>query len=131
MKRNPVEEAKFRADNARLILKERGLLDEEINHYENQKYVRKSGRALWRAVLIALDAVFDIREDRRTKVYIEDYLKTAAKKDEGLARLIDIAYSIIYVYMAFDGIQHKPICDEGFRLADDIIDRCATMLQNR
>ena len=131
MKRNPIEEAKFRADNARLILKERGLLDEELNYYENQKFVRKSGRALWRAVLIALDTVFDIREDRRTKVYIEEYLDSAAKKDEKFAKLIDIGYYVIRVCMGYDGIQHKPICDEGFRLGEAIIDRCAAMLQNR
>ena len=128
MKRNPIEEARIRANNARLILEERGLLDVETDHYENQKAVRKAGRALWRAVLIALDTVFDIREDRRTKVYIDDYLDTAAKKDERFAILLDVGYSIIRVYMGYDGIQHKPICDEGFRLANDIIEHCDRML---
>ena len=128
MKRNPIEEARIRANNARLILEERGLLDVETDHYENQKAVRKTGRALWRAVLIALDTVFDIREDRRTKVYIDDYLDTAAKKDERFAILLDVGYSIIRVYMGYDGIQHKPICDEGFRLANDIIEHCDRML---
>ena len=128
MKRNPIEEAKFRATNAKMILVERGLLDEELNRYENQKYIRKSGRALWRAVLIALDTVFDIREDRRTKVYIEEYLDTAAKRDEKFAKLIDVGYYVIRVCMGYDGIQHKPICDEAFRLADDIIEHCDRML---
>ena len=128
MKRNPIEEARIRANNARLILEERGLLDVETDHYENQKAVRKAGRALWRAVLIALDTIFDIREDRRTKVYIDDYLDTAAKKDERFAILLDVGYSIIRVYMGYDGIQHKPICDEGFRLANDIIEHCDRML---
>ena len=131
MKRNPIEEAKFRADNARLILKERGLLDEEVNCYDNQKYVRKAGRALWRSVLIALDAIFEIREDRRTKVFIDDYLEVVAKKDEKLAKLVDVGYYVIRVCMGYDGFSYKPICDEGFRLGEAIIDHCAAMLLNR
>lgn len=128
MKRNPIEEARLRAHSAKLILEEKCPLDIELNRYENQKYIRKSGRALWRAVLIALDTVLDIREDRRTKVYIDDYLETAAKKDERLAKTIDVGYYVIRVCMGYDGVQHKPICDEGFRLAIDIIDRCGKML---
>lgn len=129
MKNNPIEKAKNRAYQAQMILVENGNLDEEINRYDNPKYIRKSGRALWRAVLIALDTVFDIRVDRRTKFYIEDYLDTIVKKDERLSKIVDMAYSVIYVYMAFDGIQYKLICDEGFRLANNIIDRCEEMLQ--
>lgn len=128
MKRNPIEQARLRANNAKMILEEKCALDTALNRYENQKYIRKSGRALWRAVLIALDTVLDIREDRRTKVYIDDYLETAAKKDERLAKTIDVGYYVIRVCMGYDGVQHKPICDEGFRLANDIIDRCDEML---
>ena len=129
MKRNPIEQARLRANNARMILEEKCALDAALNRYENQKYIRKSGRALWRAVLIALDTVLDIREDRRTKVYIDDYLETAAKKDEKFAKIIDVGYYVIRVCMGYDGVQHKPICDEGFRLANDIIDRCEEILQ--
>lgn len=128
MKRNPIEQARLRANDAKMILEEKCALDAALNRYENQKYIRKSGRALWRAVLIALDTVLDIREDRRTKVYIDDYLETAAKKDEKFAKIIDVGYYVIRVCMGYDGVQHKPICDEGFRLANDIIDRCDEML---
>ena len=128
MRKNPIEEAKLRANNARMILEEKAILDEDTNRYENPKYVRKAGRALWRAVLIALDTVFDIREDRRTKVFIEDYLKVIAKKDERFSKMVDSGYNVICVYMNYDGILHKPICDEGFRLADEIIERCDRMM---
>ena len=128
MKRNPIEEARLRAHSAKMMLEEKCALDAALNRYENQKYIRKSGRAWWRAVLIALDTVLDIREDRRTKVYIDDYLETAAKKDEKFAKIIDVGYYVIRVCMGYDGVQHKPICDEGFRLANDIIDRCDEML---
>ena len=110
-----------------MILEERGQLDEEIQHYENKKSVRKAGRMLWYGVLIALDAVFDVREDRRTKVKIEEYLDSIAQRDEALARVFDCGGDIIWVYMAYDGIQYKPICDEGIRIANEIIDRCAKL----
>lgn len=126
--KNPIEKAKSKAENAKSILKENGMLDEAINHYQNKKYVRKAGRMLWRAVLIALDAVYDVRMDRRTKVYIDDYLHAIAKQDQSLAVVVDNGYNVIHVYMAYDGCQHKPISDEGFRLANVIIDRCANLL---
>ena len=105
-------------------------MDEELNCYENQKFVRKSGRALWRAVLIALDTIFEIREDRRTKVFIEDYLEVVAKKDEKLAKIVDVGYYVIRICMGYDGFQYKPLCDEGFRLGEAIIDRCEELVKN-
>ena len=129
MKIDSIEKARQYVEKAEMILEERGQLDEEIQHYENKKSVRKAGRMLWYGVLIALDAVFDVREDRRTKVKIEEYLDSIAQRDEALARVFDCGGDIIWVYMAYDGIQSKPVCDEGIRLANVIIDRCANMLE--
>ena len=42
--------------------------------------------------------------------------------------MVDSGYNVICVYMNYDGILHKPICDEGFRLADEIIERCDRMM---
>ena len=126
--KNPIEKAQGKVANAQSILKENGMLNEAINHYDNKTAVRKAGRMLWRAVFVALDAVFDVRMDRRTKVYIDDYLHAIAKRDQNLAAVVDNGYSVIHVYMAFDGCPYKPISDEGLRLANDIIDRCDKML---
>ena len=30
--------------------------------------------------------------------------------------------------MNYDGVQAKEVCDSGFRLANDIIDRCSLMI---
>ena len=128
MKIDSIEKARFYIDKAAMILKERGLLDEEIQHYENKKAVRKAGRMLWYGVLIALDTVFNVRDDRRTKVRIDDYIDIIAQRDESLAKLVDCGGDLIWVYMAYDGIRYKPICDDGIRLANEIIDRCATLL---
>jgi hypothetical protein len=129
MKIDSIEKARYYVGKAEMILKERGLLDEEVQHYENKKAVRKAGRMLWYGVLLALDAVFDVREDRRTKVKIDDYLDAISERDEALAKVVDCGCDIIWVYIAYDGIQSKPLCDEGIRMANEIIDRCANMLE--
>lgn len=129
MKIDSIEKARYYVGKAEMILKERGLLDEEIQCYENKKTVRKAGRMLWYGVLLALDAVFDVREDRRTKVKIDDYLDAISERDEALAKVVDCGCDIIWVYIAYDGIQSKPLCDEGIRMANEIIDRCANMLE--
>lgn len=129
MKIDSIEKARYYVGKAEMILKERGLLDEEVQLYENKKAVRKAGRMLWYGVLLALDAVFDVREDRRTKVKIDDYLDAISERDEALAKVVDCGCDIIWVYIAYDGIQSKPLCDEGIRMANEIIDRCANMLE--
>ena len=127
MKKDLIKEARCYVEKAQQFLEENGKLDEEINHYENKQSVRKAGRILWHGVLLAIDAVFDVRPDRRTKVNIDDYVNTIIERDKSLSVLVDNSYSIINVYMAYDGFQSKPICDDGFELANDIIDRCAVM----
>ena len=129
MKIDSIEKARYYVGKAEMILKERGLLDEEIQCYENKKTVRKAGRMLWYGVLLALDAVFDVRTDRRTKVKIDVYLDAISERDEALAKVVDCGCDIIWVYIAYDGIQSKPLCDEGIRMANEIIDRCANMLE--
>ena len=34
----------------------------------------------------------------------------------------------MHLYMGYDGVQRKAVCDDGISLANDIIDRCALML---
>jgi len=69
-KREPIKEARRYVDNAKEILEERGKLDDEGFQYEDEKYVRAAGNYLWLGVLMALDGVFHVREDRRTRVNI-------------------------------------------------------------
>ena len=128
MKKDLIKEARRYVDNAKKVLNENGKLDEEINRYENKQSVRKAGKILWHGVLLAIDTVFDVRPDRRTKVNIDDYVNTIIERDKNLSILMDTSYSIINVYMAYDGFQSKPVCDDGFRLANEIINRCEMLV---
>ena len=127
-KKNPIEESRRYVDNARKTLKENGELDTELNIYQDEKYVRAAGNYLWLGVLMALDAVFHVRQDRRTRVDIKDYLAAVGKRDKKLLALVNTGYDVMHLSMNYDGIQSKGVSDEGFRLANSIIDRCEAMV---
>ena len=128
-KNDPIAEARRYVDNARETLKEKGELNVETKRYEDEKYVRAAGNYLWLGVLMALDAVFHVRKDRRTRVDINNYLEAVGKRDRKLLDYVNDGYDVMHLYMNYDGIQAKDICDTGFRLANTIIDRCETMMQ--
>ena len=130
-RKNPIDEARRYVENARKTLKENGELDVELNRYEDDKYVRAAGNYLWLGVLMALDAVFHVREDRRTRVDIKDYREAIGKRDKKLLGLVNSSYDIMHLYMGYDGVQRKAVCDDGISLANDIIDRCALMLSEQ
>ena len=128
MKRDPISEARRYVENARKTLKENGDLDVELHRYNDEKYVRAAGNYLWLGVLMALDAVFHVRADRRTRVDINDYLEAVGKRDRKLLSYVSDGYDVMHLSMTYDGIQSKEVSDGGFRLANAIIDRCETML---
>lgn len=128
-KKDPIMEARRYVDNARLALTN-GNLDLETGMYQDEKYVRAAGNYLWLGVLMALDAVFHVRKDRRTRVDINDYTNAVGKRDRKLLSWVDNGYNIMHLYMNYDGIQSKTTCDDGFRIANQIIDRCAVMMSN-
>ncbi len=126
--KDPIAEARRYVENAKETLKEKGELDVELRAYQDDKYVRAAGNYLWLGVLKALDAVFDVRTDHRTRVNVNNYLETIGKRDRKLLSLVDDGYKVLHLSMNYDGVQSKDICDLGFRLANDIIDRCEIML---
>ena len=126
--KNPIAEARRYVDNARKTLSENGELDVELNRYDDEKYVRAAGNYLWLGVLMALDAVFKVRKDRRTRVDINDYREVVGKRDRKLLALMNDGYLTMHLNMNYDGNPAKGVCDDGFRIANTIINRCETML---
>lgn len=126
--KDPIAEARRYVENARKTLIENGELDLETRLYQDEKYVRAAGNYLWLGVLMALDAVFHVRKDRRTRVDINTYLEAVGKRDRKLLDFVNEGYDVMHLYMNYDGVQAKGVSDEGFRLANTIIDRCETMM---
>ncbi len=127
-KNDPIAEARRYVENARRTLSENGELNIETKRYEDEKYVRAAGNYLWLGVLMALDAVFHVRKDRRTRVDINTYLEAVGKRDRKLLDFVNDGYDVMHLYMNYDGNQAKGVSDEGFRIANTIIDRCETMM---
>ena len=128
-RKNPIEEARRYVENAKKTLNENGELDVETKLYQDEKYVRAAGNYLWLGVLMALDAVFHVRADRRTRVDINNYLEAVGKRDRKLLSFVNTGYDVMHLSMNYDGVLAKGVSDEGFRLANAIIDRCEMMLQ--
>ena len=126
---DPLAESRRYVDNARQTLKQNGQLNIETHRYDDAKYVKAAGNYLWLAVLMALDAVFHVKKNKDSKrVDVDDYKNAVAQRDKKLSVWVNDAYNILHLYMNYDGVQSKGTVDDGFRLANDIIDRCATML---
>ena len=127
---DPVAESRRYVMNAKDLLKEKGQLDNETQLYQDRKYVRMAGNTLWNGVLLILDAVFHVKTDKRHHPKVKDYRDNIAQRDRKLLDLVNTAYETLHIAMGYDGLPGKEIASMGFRLANDIIDRCATMLQS-
>ena len=126
--KDPIAEARRYVDNARKTLSENGELNVETKRYEDDKYVRAAGNYLWLGVILALDAVFHVRTDRRTRVDINQYREAVSKRDRKLLDYVNDGYNVMHLSMTYDGVQAKDVSDAGFRLANTIINRCETLL---
>jgi hypothetical protein len=69
-RKNLIAEAHRYVENAHDTLKNNENYDPSTRSYNERKYVRAAGRYLWHAVLLALDSVFQVRKDRRTRIDI-------------------------------------------------------------
>lgn len=125
---DPVTEARRYVENAKDLLKNNGNLDYETQLYQDRKYVRMAGNTLWNGVLLIINAVFHVKRAGRLHPDVIDYRDEVAKRDKKLLALFNTAYETLHVYMGYDGNQSKATCMEGFRFANEIIDRCAAML---
>ena len=129
---DPLSEARRYVDNAKQTLAQNGQLNLDSRRYEDAKYVKAAGNYLWLAVLMALDAVFQVKGNRKlARVDVKDYKNAVSHRDKKLSGWVDDAYNILHLSMNYDGVQSKGTIDDGFRLANDIIDRCAVLLPRR
>ena len=123
---DPIQEARRYVSNAEEIIKN-SKYDPVTKLYRDKKYVRIAGDTLWKGCLIALDAVLPIRKGKG-RPSIEKYKEAAGKRDRTLLNFVNAGYEILHLCMGYDGCKRKKICDEGFEIANDIINRCVMLL---
>lgn len=127
-KKNPIEEAQRYVDNAKQTLNDNGEYDSDLKRYGDRKYVKSAGHFLWIGMLVLLDALFPVKTKRRPLPDIKDYKEAVAQRDRKLLALVNDGYTTMHIAMSYDGNQSKAVCDEGFRLANEIIKICSKML---
>ena len=125
---NPVAEARRYVKNAQSALTTYGKFDPETNCYQDPKYVKAAGHYLWSAVLLILDALFEVKDRAHPHPDIKDYRAAIVKRDRKLLTLVNAAYETMHITMGYDGNPRKAVCTDGIQLANEIIDRCAAML---
>ena len=125
---DPVAEARRYVQNAKDLLKNNTTVDPETQSYSDSKYVRMAGNTLWNGILLLLDAIFHVKAADGSRPDIRDYRQAIALRDKKLLTLVNSGYSIMHLDMGYDGITDKEICLHGFRLANEIIERCETMI---
>ena len=119
---NPIEEARRYVANAEEII-QKANYDPELKMYTDKKYVKTAGNILWLGCLVALDAVFDVRQGKG-RPSIEKYKEAAGKRDRKLLHFLDTGYDTMHLVMGYDGNKSKKVCETGFEWANAIIDRC-------
>ena len=129
-KKNPITEARRYVANAAETIKKADY-DRSINSYQDGKYVKMAGNALWNGCLIALDAAFEIRKNLKKgqRPDIDQYRDAAAKRDKKLLSYINNGYNTMHLSMGYDGNKSKKVCDAGFETANAIIDRCEQLVR--
>ena len=125
-KKDPIEEARRYVANAEEVIK-KAMYDPEMNRYSDGKYVKMAGNTLWNGCLIALDALFGISK-RKGRPDIRKYKEEAAKRDKKLLAAIVGGYDTMHLSMGYDGNNQKKVCDAGFEVANEIINRCAMLM---
>jgi len=120
--KTPISEAKRYLANAKEILSEKAGKDG--NYYSDGKYVKMAGDTAWKGVLIALDAVFQVKKKARQRVSIEDYKAAIANNNRQVLTMVNEGYQILHLFMGYDGIKSYKVCQAGMEEAKRIIDWC-------
>lgn len=129
-KKNPIEEAKRYLQNAKDVLKNNTTVDND-GYYSDSKYVRMAGNTAWNGCLIALDAAYDIKKDKKkdTRLSIDDYKRIISGKDKKMIPHVVEGYNLLHLSMGYDGTKRASVVKDGFALAKTIISRCSEKYQ--
>ncbi|MCL2651108.1 MAG: DUF5618 family protein [Candidatus Azobacteroides sp.] len=127
---HPINEAKRYLQNAREILSEKAGKDGD--YYSDKKYVKMAGHTAWCGVLVALEAVLNIRKGlkRNQRVHFKDYQEAVSKVDKKMNRALLNSYDTLHIVLGYDGNLRYKIVQDGLEEAQYIIDWASKHYQN-
>ena len=127
---NPMNEAERYIQNARQILSEKAGKDGE--YYSDKKYVKMAGHTAWCGVLVALDAVLNMRKGSKLskRINFKDYQEAVSKVDKKMNRALLNSYETLHIVLGYDGNLRYDIVQGGLKEAQYIIDWASKHYQN-
>jgi hypothetical protein len=119
-----MKEAERYMANARALLSEKA--GKHGDYYTDSKYVRMAGHTAWCGVLVALDAVFDVRSNLKKELRpdFQDYHAAVAKRDKKMHAMLLAAYDGLHKTMGYDGSLKFPAVQAYLSLGQDVIAWC-------
>ena len=119
---NPIQEAERYLSNAKNILSKNAGKDGD--YYTDSKYVKLAGHAAWCGVLVALDGVLKVKENKKKgqRVEFKDYQEAMSKKDKKMNIPLRDAYEILHKSLSYDGILRYNIVQDSLLQAKLIMD---------
>jgi hypothetical protein len=126
---DPYMEAMRYIENAEVQLKQAG---KDGKFYSDEKYVRSASGIAYSGVLIALDALFNIKNipKRRGRKAIEYYQDNLSKIDKKLLKELNSAYRILHLEGYYEGETKIQSIESGFDSAVTIIDALKPFSKN-
>ena len=119
--KNPIKEAERYLQNAKQILSEKA--EKDGNYYNDKKYVQAAGNYAWNGVLVALDAVLNIKDNLKAdqRVEFKDYQTAIAKIDRKMPRTLLNAYDSLHKTLGYDGNLNYKIVQASLEQGKEII----------
>jgi len=120
--KHPIREAERYLQNARQILSEKA--EKDGNYYNDSKYVKMAGNTAWNGVLVALDAVLQIRANLKKgqRPDFKDYEEAISKVDSKMTRPLLGAYESLHKAMGYDGNPVYKVVQSSLEQAKIMID---------
>jgi hypothetical protein len=129
--KHPIQEAKRYIDNARTILSEKA--EKEGDYYHDGKYVKMAGNTAWNGVLVALEAVLQVRDNLKKgqRPDFKDYLEAIGKKDRKMTMPLLGAYESLHKTLGYDGNPRFKIVQDSMKQADIILNWAEKQYENK
>jgi hypothetical protein len=129
--KHPIREAERYLQNARQILSEKA--EKDGDYYKDSKYVRMAGNSAWNGVLLALDAVLDVRSTMKKgqRLDFKDYQAAISKKDRKMPHVLLNAYNLLHLSLGYDGVTSYKVVQDSLNQAKIILDWAEKQYQNQ
>jgi len=114
---NSITEAKRHIDNAKQILREKAF--KENGYYQDSEYVKIAGQTAYTGILLALDDFLG-KKGKGLK-NVDWYKQHLEKWDKKIFNSFSTAHQVLFLDMAYNGVNSVELATTGFVEAEKII----------